>query len=434
MTLDLVIKNVKAVSSTHIKEVDVGVSYGKIVKIGKISGKAKREIDGSGKFLLPGVIDSHVHFRDPGFPEKGDFTSESMAAVAGGVTTVLDMPNTKPPIVTVESLEEKRKIASKKSLVNFGFYFGFTWDNFDEIKKARNIAGVKLFMAESNGSFVAQNTDAIEKLLQMELLTIVHAEDASIIKKNEERLKDSNDPRIHSLIRDHKSAYEATKHIIHLAKKHHAKIHITHLTTAKELEEIVKFRQERVTADVTPHHLAFTDSAYAKLGNFIKTNPPIRNDEDRKALWNGLRSGELQCVASDHAPHTKKEKSQDYWKAPSGVPGVQTLLPFLLDSVAHGSFTLQDIVRVTSENPAKIFGIQNKGRIAEGYDADLVLVDMALEQELTEDMLFSKCGWSPFTGFHFHGWPVMTVVNGEVVYENGRVVGTSKGKEINFTG
>lgn len=432
MALDLLIKNANIVTPPGVSSGDLGISGGKIVKLGSIDEKASQEIDASGKFLLPGVIDIHVHFRDPGFPEKGDFASESAAAASGGVTTVLDMPNTNPPTLTLEALEQKRKIAAAKSLVNYGFFFGLAYDNFQEIEKAKNIAGVKVYMGSSTGNLLIQDTNVIGKLFETGKPVIVHAEDESIIRENEAKFRGAKDPKIHSFIRSPKSAYEAVKSVLHLAKKYEARIHITHISTADEVAEIKKFKSQKVTCDVTPHHLALTDAYYEKIGNLAKVNPPLRKDSDRQTLWKGLKAGIIDIIASDHAPHAKEEKEQDYWIAPAGVPGVQTLLPFLLDSVEHGDLTISDVVKFTSENPAKLLGIKNKGKIEVGYDADLVLVDMALEQEVTDDMIFSQCRWSPFTGWKFHGWPVMTIIHGNIVFENGKIVGKSQGKEICF--
>lgn len=429
---DIIVRNAKIVTSTTVIEGDLAIEGGKISGIGSVSQNAKREIDSSGKFLLPGVIDIHVHFRDPGFPEKGDFSTESAAAASGGVTTILDMPNTSPPTLTIETLEEKRNIAAAKSLVNYGFFMGLSSDNLREIEKAKNIAGVKVYMGSSTGNLLIQDTNIIEKLFELGRLVIVHAEDESIIRENEKKFRESNDPRIHSLIRDHRSGYEAVKAVLHLAKKYEARIHITHLSSKEEVEEVEKFKSEKVGCDVTPHHLALTTAYYEKLGNYVKVNPPLRDPEDRQTLWKALKSGIIDIVASDHAPHTKKEKESGYWNAPAGVPGVQTLLPFLLDSVEHGELSLQQVVKITAENPAKLFGISGKGRIEVGYDADLILVDMEKEREVTEEILLSKCGWSPFRGFTFRGWPAVTMVNGKVLYEEGKGVSDDKGKEVIF--
>lgn len=420
MTLDLLLKNARIVTPKGIFEGDLAAKEGKITQIGVIKEKAEKEIDCAGKFVLPGAIDMHVHFRDPGFTEKEDFKTGSLAAVAGGVTTVIDMPNTDPPTLTFEDFEEKLAIAREKSAVNFGLYMGFDGHNLEEIKKAKNspeFAGVKIYMGSSTGNLLVQDFSAIEALFSLGLFVIVHAEDENIIRENETKYLDSAklpaDPSVHSLIRSPFAARSAVKAVLHLAKKCNAQVHITHVSTAEEIEELQKFKSELVSADCTPHHLFLTQSAYADRGNFVKINPPLRTNKDRQALWKALHEGIIQVVASDHAPHTKTEKEQSYEKAPSGVPGVETLLPLLLDAVNHGEVTLEEVIKWTSANPAKLLGFRNKGKIEIGADADLVIIDMDNGQEVGK--LKTKCGWSPFSGWKLKGWPLLTVVNGKTV-------------------
>lgn len=430
--MDLILRNGKVVTPSGIVEADIGVSAGKIAQVGKISESASVEKDCTGLFILPGFIDMHVHFRDPGFPKKEDFASGSAAAAAGGVTAVIDMPNTNPPTLTCEALEEKRKIAASKSLVNFGFFFGLTYDNFEEIKRAQNIAGIKVYMGSSTGDLLVQDTRVIEKLFQLGKFVIVHAEDENIIRENAAKYQDAADPSVHSLIRSPAAAYEAVKSVLHLAKKYEARVHVTHVSTADEIEELRKFRGPLVSCDVTPHHLYLTQNAYAERGNYVKINPPLRTNKDRQALWKGLRDGVVTAIASDHAPHAKEEKEQSYGKAPAGAPGVETMLPLLLDSVNHGELSLRDIAQLTAENPARLLGIKNKGQIIAGFDADLAVVDINKETEVGANGFFTKCGWSPFSGWKLKGRPVMTIVGGQTVFENGSVNRTSRGKEIQF--
>ncbi|MEK7171650.1 MAG: dihydroorotase [Patescibacteria group bacterium] len=432
MTLDLLLKNAKIVTPKGIFEGDLAVSEGKIVGIGRIAqiggaaSKAKTEQDCSGLFILPGVIDMHVHFRDPGFTEKEDFKTGSLAAAAGGITTVVDMPNTDPPTLTFKDFEEKCLIAKEKSVVNFGLYMGFDGHNLDEIKKAKSspeFMGVKIYMGSSTGNLLVQDSAAIEELFKLGLFVIVHAEDENIIRENKAKyLADEKsgaiDPSVHSLIRSPSAAREAVKTILHLAKKQNARVHITHVSTEAEVEELKKFASPLVTADCTPHHLFLTQSAYADRGNFVKVNPPLRTNQDRQALWKALHEGIIQVVATDHAPHTKKEKEQSYELAPAGVPGVETLLPLLLDAVNHGEATLEEVIKWTSGNPAKLLGFKNKGKIEVEADADLIVVDMNKEQEVcgTGHKFKTKCNWSPFSGWKLKGWPVLTIVNGEIMY------------------
>lgn len=427
---DFVLRNAKIVKAESIVEADLGVSDGQISKIGRIAEDGEQEKNCNGLFVLPGLIDMHVHFRDPGFTHKEDFHTGSCAAASGGVTTVIDMPNTDPPTLTLEALEQKREIAREKSIVNFGFYMGLSGNNLDEIKKAENIAGVKIFMGSTTSGLLMQDEKIIEQLFLLGKFVMVHAEDEAIIQEHAKIYKDSQDPGVHSLIRPASAAYEASKKILHLAKKYDARVHITHVSTKEEVDELRKFAGPKITADCTPHHLYLTQSSYAELGNFVKVNPPLRTQKDSRALLKALREGVIQAVASDHAPHTKEEKQKPYQDAPSGVPGLSTMLPLLLDSVNHGELSLEAVAQFTSANPARILGIKNKGEIRKGFDADLVVVDMNKEQTVGVNGYFSKCGWSPYDGRKLKGWPIMTMVNGKIVYENGELNGINKGKEI----
>lgn len=428
--MDFIFRNAKIITPRGVIEGAIAISQGKITKIGVIKEKASAERDCTGLFILPGAIDMHVHFRDPGFTEKEDFETGSAAALASGVTTVIDMPNTNPPTTTREALSEKRKIAAAKSHVNYGFYFGFTGNNLDEIKNAKNIAGVKVFTAASNNNLFVQDHHRIEELFELGKLVVIHAEKESIIRENAAKYPNPQDPRLHSLIRSPRAAYEEVKEILHCAKKCSGRVHITHVSTKEEVSELRKFRGPLVSADCTPHHLYLTEKTYDERGNFVKVNPPLRKEEDRQALFQALREGILQAVATDHAPHLKKEKEKSYSQVPSGVPGLETLLPLLLDSVNHGEFNLEQVAVFTAGNPAKILGIQNKGKIEVGYDADLVILDMQKKLEVGANGFFTKCGWSPFSGWRLQGWPVMTVVGGVIGFENGAIDKNCRGREI----
>lgn len=430
MAFDLILRNGTLVAPQGIIAGDLGVTNGKITAIGKIDEKAAMERNVAGLHVLPGAIDMHVHFRDPGFPEKEDFSTGSAAAAAGGVTTVIDMPNTNPPVLTCDALEEKRRIASQKSLVNYGFYFGLSLGNLAEIKQAKNIAGVKVYMSGADGNLLVQDLNILEQLFALGKFVIVHAEDNKIIQEALKKNKDAENPSVHSLIRSPGAAYEATKAVLHLAKKLNARVHITHVSTLQEVDELRKFKSPLVSADVTPHHLYLTQGAYSERGNFVKVNPPLRTNKDRQALWKGLREGVIHAVATDHAPHTRAEKERTYTEAPAGVPGIETMLPLLLDSVNHGELTLSDIARFTSENPARILNLKSKGRIEAGADADLAVIDINALQEVGAKPFYTKCGWSPFSGWKLKGWPVMTIVGGAVVFENGTIVSQKRGVEI----
>lgn len=431
--MDLILKNAKIVTPSGIVEGDIGILDGKIFKIGSVTEKAKEVRDCTGLFILPGLIDMHVHFRDPGATEKEDFATGSAAAAAGGVTTIMDMPNTLPPTLTCDALEAKRAIARAKSIVNFGLYMGLSHDNLDEIKKAKNIAGVKVYMASTTGDLLIRDHEVLEKLFELGKFSIIHAEDETIIRENMKKYSAENaDPSVHSLIRSPRAAFEAVKFVLHCAKKSNARIHITHVSTEGEVEELEKFKREGVSADSTPHHLYLTEAAYKERGNFVKVNPPLRADSDRQALWKGIKNGFIQAVATDHAPHAKSDKEKLYKDAPSGVPGIETLLPLLLNSVHHGDLTLRDVAKITAQNPAQILHIKNKGRIEAGYDADLVIVDMEKSKEVGSEKFFTKCNWSPFSGWRLIGYPVTTLVNGNIVFENGKINDSRKGKEVVF--
>lgn len=432
MYYTFILRNATVITPTLLLTADLGISGEKITKIGKIPETAALERDCAGLFILPGLIDMHVHLRDPGLLEKEDFSTGTQAAAKGGVTTVIDMPNTNPPTVTSQALEEKRKIAEKKSFVNYGFFFGFTGHNEKEIKLAPNIAGVKVYLGSTTGNLFLKDPHLIEKLFTLGKFIIVHAEDEHIIRERAEHFKDLEDPCVHSLIRMPLAAYEATKTILHLAKKHGAQVHITHVSTSEEVNELRKFKNTRVSADLTPHHLYLTKAAYAERGNFVKVNPPLRTKKDRKALWQGLKDGTIQAIASDHAPHTKVEKEQKYSLAPAGAPGLETMLPLLLDSVNHGELMLREVAKLTSENPARLLRIKGKGRIEAGFDADLVVVDMNKEMEVGSQGFFTKCNWSPFSGWKLKGWPVMTTINGKIVFEDGKITAAPEGKGITF--
>lgn len=429
--------NARIVTHEEIFEGAVIVKNGKIFKV--MRGKSARVpakmkvLDVQGNFLLPGAIDVHVHFRTPGMTQKEDWTTGSKAALAGGVTTVLDMPNNQPPIVDAKSLAQKRKLVAAKSLVNFGLYAGATPDNILTITKLKGTVGVKVFMGSSTGSLLLDSREKLEKLFERaakdKKLLAIHAESEQCILENS-ALNSGDDPAIHSKSRPPECAYEAVKEVLHLAKKYGTRVHLCHVSTEKELEVISKFKNPNVSAEVTPHHLFLTDQDYEQYGNLVKVNPPLRAPADQVAMWSALKSGLIDMVATDHAPHLLSEKKLPYEKAPSGVPGVQTMLPLLLNAVSEGKLTLPQVVTLTSYHPARMFGMLKKGFIRAGFDADFTLVDMGLCEKVCHDYLWSKCGWSPFHGWILQGWPVMTFVAGELMYEWRESFGKKKGREV----
>lgn len=392
-------------------------------------------IDCSGKLILPGMIDAHVHFREPGEVYKEDWESGSMVAVSGGVTTVLDMPNNKPPILSAADLENKRALIDGRSYVNYGLYMGFDGRNLEEIFDAKGIAGVKIYMAHSTGKMGV--FDGVRELLQeYEGMVVVHAEDeACIRKKSKEFLAEFDgleaDPAVHSKIRDKDCALAAVKKVCKMAADTGHKIHIAHVSTAEELEIISDYRG-LVTCEVAPHHLIFCTDDYEEKGNFIKMNPPVRERDELFALWKALKAGDVDIISSDHAPHSLEEKGREYTNAPAGVPGVGYVLPLMLNAVNDEGFTVEEVVRLCCEKPAEIFGIAGKGKLEDGYDADIVVVDMDLEKKIERNDVKDKCGWSPYEGLTLKGWPVMTFLGGELVYKDGKIVGGMRGRECKF--
>ncbi|MFH1284237.1 MAG: dihydroorotase [Candidatus Peregrinibacteria bacterium] len=439
----IIIKNGEVVSGRGVVKKDILIDGGKIAGVferGKCKEKAD-EIDVKGKVVLPGVVDVHVHFRDPGEVYKEGFESGSRAAAAGGVTTVCDMPNNKPPVLTCKDLEAKRKLVSGRSYVDYGFYIGYDGKNIDEINRASNIPGVKVYCADSTGN-MGVDGKALEELFEKvdkKKMLVFHAEDADCIRKKYDEYmsefagREADAPAsIHSKIRDMECAAIMVKTLCELAKKHTRPIHICHVSTEEELDVIAEYKKYGVTCEVAPHHLTLCDDDYEYLGNYIKVNPPVRSRFEIFGLWKNLKAGVIDIVASDHAPHTKEEKDEPYVTAPAGVPGVEMLLPILLNTVNNEGMTLEEVAQLCCEKPAEIFGIMNKGKIAVGYDADIVIVDMDMEKEFKNGDVFSKCGWSPYSGSVFKGWPVMTFVGGEMIYKEGKIVSKPQGKEAVF--
>ncbi|MFH0835389.1 MAG: dihydroorotase family protein [Candidatus Micrarchaeota archaeon] len=414
----------------------------KIRKIGK-NLRADESFDARGMLLLPGLIDSHVHFREPGGEQKEGWETGSRAAAHGGITCVLDMPNTSPPTTTVAALEQKRKLVAPKSIIDFGLHFGATSDNVGEILKARNIPSVKVFLGSSTGSLLLEeNVRAVfQAAKKRKKPAFVHAEDEGAIRHFGEVFKKraAANPRtysaasIHSMVRSNEAAAEAAARALRIADKAGNRMHLAHCTTAQEAELVYAAKRKgvSVTMEVTPHHLFLTADDMKKLGNFGKVNPPLRSRKDVAALWSALRSGIVDTVATDHAPHMRGEKEADYWAAPSGMPGVETLLPLLLDAASKRMLSLEDIRRLCCENPAKIFGIKHKGRIAVGCDADLTLVDLRLTKKVRPEELLTKCKWSAFDGMRLKGWPVRVWSRGAAVFD-GETVIPHEGKEASF--
>lgn len=406
-------------------EGDLLVEEGRIAEIGEVTSRAEREIDGRGCFLWPGAIDGHVHFREPGLIWKEDWTSGSQAAVAGGVTTVFDMPNTSPPTTTLERLEEKRALARAKSLCNFGLFFGAGLDNLEEIKEVRGVPGLKIFMADSTGELLVDKEEDLRRIFQAYGGQIcVHAESQKRMDERRKKFAHIEDPAIHSKIRDSETAAQALALAASLAVEFERSLHILHVSSRAELHALRAAREEiqgtgnraRITAEVCPHHLFMDVDAYTMWGTRVQMNPPLRSAEDREAMWDGLNRGELEMIATDHAPHLPVEKAQPYGEAPSGVPGVETMLPLMLDAAFRGLCTYEEVLQWVAYGPAQIYGLVDRGQIVVGHHADLVLIDPRMMRTVKDKEQRSRCGWTPWAGRDLVGWPIWTMVNGKEVF------------------
>lgn len=389
-----------------------------------------KTIDVSGKIVLPGLIDAHVHFRTPGEEYKEDWETGSRAALAGGVTTVLDMPNNTPPITSKALLEAKRSLLTPKANLRFGLYMGAMWDstlgrtNVEEFLASDAVA-LKVYMGSSTGSLLVHQPEALEELFrrvgETDRVVAVHAEDHHLLEAQMARYAGSEEVSMHSVIRSEEVAFAAVRRAFEWAERYGTRLHLCHMSTLAELELFRGYRSERISAEVTPHHLFLDVSAYEQQGNFVRVNPPLRRREDREALLDALATGEIPLVATDHAPHTRAEKERPYSQAPSGLPGVETLLPLVANAVHEGRLTWERVAEVTSATPARVFGLSDRGRIVEGALADLTVVDPALVRTVEAGGFgnrYTKCGWTPFAGRALTGWPVMTVVGGEIRMHN----------------
>ena len=441
----VLIKNAKIVNEGTIFEGDVLIENEFIVEIASIISpklSSCKIIDAEGNYLIPGAIDDQVHFREPGLTHKGNIASESRAAVAGGITSFIEQPNTIPNAVTQEILEEKYQIAAKTSFANYSFMMGGTNDNLEEILKTnpKNVAGIKLFLGSSTGNMLVDNQEALEKIFSStKMLIAVHCEDETTIKNNLERYKlqfgDDIPVEMHHLIRSAEACYLSSSKAIELAKKTGARLHIFHLSTAKEMDLFtnkIPLEEKQITAEVCIHHLWFTNEDYKTKGNLIKWNPAVKTAEDREALWTALLDDRIDVIATDHAPHTLEEKSQSYLNAPSGGPLVQHAVVAMFEAHHQGKISIEKIVEKMCHNPAKIFKIEKRGFIKEGFYADLAIVNSRLPWNVKKENILAKCGWSPFEGYNFKSRITHTFVNGQLVYENFKVKETPVGMRLLF--
>ena len=438
------IKNTAIINEGKKVSGDVLIRKGRIEKIASSidTKEAVKEIDGQGQFLLPGAIDDQVHFREPGLTHKANIYTEAKAAVAGGITSFMEMPNTQPPVFTQSLLEDKYAIGATNSLANYSFFMGTSQDNLEEIlrtnEKKNDVCGVKIFMGSSTGNLLVDNPIQLERIFEgSELLIATHCEEESVIKRNKaalEAVKSKLEPSDHPIIRNEEACFESSFKAIQLAKKFDARLHILHISTAKELQLFSNMRplaEKRITAEVCIHHLHFTADDYATLGNLIKCNPAIKAPENREALWEGLLNDQLDVIATDHAPHTWEEKQADYIHAYAGLPLVQHSVMLMLKYVHEGKLSMEKMVEKMSHAVATCFQIKERGFIREGYHADLVLVQEN-PYTITKENILYKCGWSPLEGTNFPYQVNSTFINGHLAYHLGQFNEAKKGERLQF--
>ena len=440
----ILIKNAFVVNEGTTKKMDVLLEAGRIKQIDEsiFPDDHTELVNAAGKYLLPGLIDDQVHFREPGLTHKACIRTESRAAVAGGITSFIEMPNTNPQTTTLEELDRKFAIAAKDALANYSFMFGGTNDNYEEIKKldVAQVAGLKLFLGSSTGNMLVDNEDVLRKIFSStDLVISVHCEDEPTIRKNlAEHIEEYGDDipiEKHPVIRSHDACYRSSSRAIALAKETGARLHVFHLSTAKEtdlFDNSIPLAEKKITAEVCTHHLWFTSEDYAEKGTFIKWNPAVKNVDDREALWAALNDDRIDVLATDHAPHTLEEKQNPYTKAPSGGPLVQHALLALLTAVKKGKITIEKLVEKACHNPAILFQISNRGYLREGYFADLVLVDLDRNTTVKKEDLLYQCGWSPFEGTTFSASVDKTWVNGQLVYDQGKIFEVNAAKRLSF--
>ncbi|SNQ43554.1 dihydroorotase [Cellulophaga lytica] len=437
------IKNAKVVNEGTITNCDILLNGNYIEKISSsISDANATVIDAKGNYVLPGIIDDQVHFREPGLTHKGNIATESKAAVAGGITTFMEQPNTNPQTTTIEKLEEKFAVAKESSYANYSFLFGGTNDNLEELKKLDKNAcsGVKLFLGSSTGNMLVDNEEVIEKIFSnTEMVISAHCEDETTIRKNmatyKEKYGDNIPIEYHPIIRSTEACYLSSSKAIALAEKTGARLHVFHLSTGKEtslFRNDIPLKDKKITAEVCVHHLWFSDEDYKEKGTLIKWNPAVKTAEDRSMLWDALLDDRIDVIATDHAPHTFEEKDNVYTKAPSGGPLVQHVLPAMLEKVLDGTITIERMVEKMCHNPAILFQIEKRGYIKEGYFADLVIVDTNSPWQVSKSNILYKCGWSPFEDYTFKSKISHTFVNGHLAYENGVVSEQKNAHRLTF--
>jgi len=441
--MGLLLKNVRKVNEGSIEEVDILLKEDIIYKIASsISSVNHNVLDMSGHFILPGVIDDQVHFREPGLTHKGTIETESRAAVAGGITSFMEMPNTKPAVLNQDLLEQKFKIAHRSSLANFSFFMGVSNNNIEEVLRTdfERVPGLKIFMGSSTGNMLVDDFSTLNNIFsQTEGLIAVHCEDEATIRLNMAKAKDDFGDNVpisqHPIIRSHEACLKSSSLAVELAKKHSTRLHVLHISTAQELDLFVNnvdLQDKKITSEVCIHHLTFNDLDYDKKGNFIKWNPAVKTQKDQDLLWTALINDKLDIIATDHAPHTLKEKHNTYFSCPSGAPMVQHALPMMLEHTLSNKISIEKVVQKMCHNPAICFNIEKRGFIREGYFADLVLVKPNSAWVVDKTNILYSCGWSPLENQLFNFKVVKTIVNGNIVYDNGIILNKCSGKELRF--
>ncbi len=432
---DAIFKNGTVVNQDGQHASDIGVRDGRIAALGSLAADSADSVtDCKGLHILPGVIDTQVHFREPGLEHKEDLATGSLSAVMGGVTGVFEMPNTNPLTVTRDAFADKIARATGRMHCDFAFFIGGTHDNAGELPELERLpgcAGVKVFMGSSTGSLLVADDEGVGNILRhISRRASFHSEDEYRLEERKP-LRIPDDPRSHPVWRDPEAAMRSTRRLVTQARKYGRRIHVLHISTAEEIVYLADHK-DVATVEVTPHHLTLDETAYERLGTFAQMNPPVRDKAHREGIWAGIANGVVDVLGSDHAPHTREEKAKPYPNSPSGMTGVQTLVPIMLDHVNAGRLSLERFVDLSSHGPARIFNIARKGRIATGYDADLTIVDLKRQDTITDDWIASKAGWTPYNGVRVTGWPVGTIVRGNKVMWQGELLAPATGRPIEF--
>jgi dihydroorotase len=431
----LIIKNGSCYVNGKLEKTDIALVGNKIKKIGKIEVNDAKVFDASNKIVLPGIIDTQVHFREPGSTDREDLESGSRAAVLGGVTSVFEMPNTNPPTSNLGEFEKKMNLAKNRMHCNYAFYFGATPENTEQLAKLKGLegcCGVKLFAGSSTGKLLVDKEADIEKVIsKSDRIVSIHSEDEEILNIRKKFIKEG-DIHSHPEWRNTECAMSSTRRVVKIAERYNKKIHVLHVTTKDEVD-FLAMHKKNVTFEITPQHLTlYAPDCYDKLGTFVQMNPPIRKKEHYDRLWVAIKNSIVDVLGSDHAPHSKEDKNKKYPGSPSGMPGVQTILPIMLNHINNEKLSLEQLVKLMCENPCRIFSIQNKGYIKEEFDADLTIVDMNKEHIFKNETMASKCGWTPFNNMAIKGFPIATIINGKVVMADGKVLKEGSGQPLEF--